>query len=58
VIHRAIKNKFKHPPYPPSKEGGVSIYFPLGEGGLRGIENREMGGNARNVRKAQNIFPF
>jgi len=23
----------KHPPYPPSKEGGVIKYFPLGEGG-------------------------
>ena len=27
----------KHPPYPPSKEGGISLTIPLGEGGQRGI---------------------
>jgi|GEM_PF-6872040 len=31
-------NFLKHPPYPPSKEGGAITYFPLGEGGLRGID--------------------
>ena len=31
-----INGEFKHPPCPPSKEGGVIIYFPLGEGGIKG----------------------
>jgi|GEM_PF-4692665 hypothetical protein len=29
----------KHPPYPPSKEGGVIKYFPLGERGLNNSRN-------------------
>jgi len=29
--------RLKHPPYPPSKEGGISLTIPLGEGGKRGI---------------------
>jgi len=27
----------KHPPYPPSTEGGISLTIPLSKGGLRGI---------------------
>jgi len=27
----------KHPPYPPSTEGGILAVFPLGEGGQRRI---------------------
>ena len=39
VMLRKLKGKIrlKHPPSPPSKEGGISAVFPLGEGGPRGI---------------------
>ena len=39
VILRKLKEemRLKHPPYPPSKEGGISNILPLGEGGKRGI---------------------
>jgi len=29
--------RLKHPPYPPSKEGGILAVFPLSKGGPRGI---------------------
>jgi len=29
--------RLKHPPYPPSKEVGISLTIPLGEGGLKGL---------------------
>jgi len=39
VMLRKLKEEIqlKHPPYPPSKEGGILAVFPLSKGGLRGI---------------------
>ena len=36
---RTLKGEIglKHPPYPPSKEGGISLTIPLSKGGQRGI---------------------
>jgi len=39
LVLRKLKEEMRleHPPYPPSKEEGILVVLPLGEGGLRGI---------------------
>jgi len=45
VMLRKLKEEMwlKHPPYPPSEEGGISLTIPLSKGGLRGIVSQRGG---------------
>jgi len=53
VMWRKSKEEIqlKHPPYPPSKEGGISLTIPLSKGGLRGIVPKTFPLPYRNIRQ-------